>query len=312
MKRSGCIWLVVAGLALLALIYAAGSWYFAGVLLDRDTEPLAETKERLEVRSFSEQGYPEPEEVTIAGADVQLAAWYFANDAPAECGVVLLHGYTGNRYGATQYMPYFWERGCDLLLYDARGHGESEDSPHTYGYYEKEDAAAAVDWLAGRGNLDHGEIGVIGVSYGAATGLQMIPLRPDVAFVVADSSYQDLYAIADYQAGEQFGSWARLFLPGAAMAAFIRTGMNVWDVSPQDAVVGADTPVLLVHALEDEFTPASHSETIYARSNQDTTVLEITDWGASHGRSIIEDEESFWELVESFLLRYAPQFGAET
>jgi len=307
--KSKALWVLVIVLLLLALAYGGGSYYFSSVMIDGPTMSLAQTKADIE-EALPELNLPVPEEVSISAGDVTLAGSYYDNDLDGRCAVLLLHGYTGTRYVALQYAPLFWDRGCDLLAYDARGHGASTDTYHTYGYHEKQDALAAYEWLRDRSGLQPEQMALAGVSYGAATSLQTAPLLPpETAFIIADSSYQDMRSIIRYQAVKQFGEWTKLFLPGAIFLAEQRADFVMDEVSPQTAVTQTTIPILLVHAQEDGFTPASHSETIYARSNQATTQLEITDWGAEHGMSIFEDPAAFGRMVDGFLAEYAPGFG---
>ncbi len=295
---------------LLIVIYGAGSAYFADILIDSETQTLAESQARMN-GIISDNQLPPPEDVTIDAGEVTLSGWYFDNPQDGECAVLLLHGYRSTRAGTLQYAPLFWDRGCDLLAYDARGHGNSSDALHTYGFYEKEDGVAAAQWLMSRTGLEQKDIGLTGVSYGAATVLQMVPLMPDVAFVLSDAPYQDLANIVSVQAENQFGSWVNLFVPGAFVVAEIRADFDTDDVSPQNALRGADTPVFIIHSAEDEFTPATHSEAIYATSNHETTWLEITEWGAPHAQSIIYEPELYKQMVDEFLAVYAPDFGKE-
>ena len=95
----------------------------------------------------------------------------------------------------SKYAPLFWERGCDLLIFDARYHGESTGDYGTYGYYEKLDTSKAIDWFSQQVGLPPERIGLLGESYGAATALETAALRPDIAFAAADSSYRDLETI---------------------------------------------------------------------------------------------------------------------
>lgn len=294
---------------LLGVMYVGGSLFFANVLINSDTQTLANSQQRMADLHYHAADLPEPESVTIASDAVTLAAFFYDNQADGRCAVLMLHGYTSTRYGVLQYADPFWRRGCDLLVYDARGHGESSDAYHTYGYYEKFDGQAAYEWLLQKTGLSTTDAGIIGVSYGAATSLQMVPLIPDAAFVVADSAYQDLRTIVVYQAAEQFGKWTRPFAPGAFFITQLRANFDIDDVSPQNAVSGAGMPILLVHARADTFTPPANSEAIYAHSNPATTELHITDYGTAHARSILDDYEAYKALVDNFLDDKVPDFG---
>jgi hypothetical protein len=302
------LWISLAVLLLLFLvIYAAGSWYFSSIAIAGPTQPIADA--RADADPFASYGLGEPEAVTIDAGEVELAGFYFDSDLDGDCAAVLLHGYTGTRYGALQYAPLFAERGCDVLLYDARGHGESTPALHTFGYYEKQDLIAAVEWLKSRTALPTSDIAVAGVSYGASTSLQAAPLLPEVAFILADSAYQDLESILRFQGEEQFGNTALFFLPGALLAAELRTGGDVQAISAQDAIAEAQMPVMLVHSQTDEYTPPAHAQRIYERSNQDQTVLYFNDWGSPHARDILTDYDAYRREFLDFIEQHAPDYG---
>jgi pimeloyl-ACP methyl ester carboxylesterase len=238
-----------------------------------------------------------------------LAGWYFDNPADAGCGLLFLHGFTGTRYHALNWAPLFWERGCDILAYDHRGHGDSSDAFKTYGFYEKQDALAALDWFGQRAGLEQSQIGVFGVSYGAATALQLIPLAPDLAFVGADSAYSEMEEIVGYQARQMFPTLAPIVLPGALAVAEWRADFDVQAVAPERTVAEAQMPILLIHSLTDEYTFSTHSEDIYANSDPTRAVLHLTDWGAPHARDILTDFDAYRQLVNDFLAQFAPAFG---
>lgn len=306
MRRKG-LWIVLGIVVLLVAVYFGASWYFSEILLNMPTETI--TAARAEGDTPAGVGLPEPEEVRIDTGEVTLAGWYFDNPADAGCGLLFLHGFTGTRYHALNWAPLFWERGCDILAYDHRGHGDSSDAFKTYGFYEKQDALAALDWFGQRAGLEQSQIGVFGVSYGAATALQLAPLAPGLAFVGADSAYSEMDEIVGYQARQMFPTLAPIVLPGALAVAEWRADFDVQAVAPERNVAEAQMPILLIHSLTDEYTFSTHSEDIYANSDPNRTVLHLTDWGAPHARDILTDFDAYRRLVNDFLAQFAPSFG---
>src|SRR5690606_30756775 len=111
----------------------------------------------------------------------------YENPAEGECAVITMHGLSGERSIARLYGPIFWELGCEILSYDYAP--ANNDVFLTFGYYEKADLSNVLDWLIEKDGLSAENIGIIGNSYGAATALQHLPDRPDLALVIADSSY---------------------------------------------------------------------------------------------------------------------------
>ena len=306
MKKALIVFAVI--LAVLAVVYLAGSWYFSGIIVAFETDSLAE--EEAERGVPADYGLPAPEEVTFQGDGETLAGWYFDNPANGNCGVILLHGITGSRYGGLKYAPLFWERGCDLMMYDHRYHGASTGDYGTYGFYEKQDALAAVEWFAARTGLSHDRIGLQGESYGAATALQTGALAPDLAFVAADSSYRDLSTIVSEQADVQFGSWTGLFLPGAMGISGLRASFAPSQVSPMVSAESLTEPVFLSHSASDEYTLPHHSEDIFAQLPQATCKrLHLTDWGSEHANSVDDNFGAYKAQMDEFLDVCVPGFG---
>jgi len=293
-----------AGIACAVLVaYGAVSWLFSEKLIAQQFTSLGDA----EFRSF---GLPEPERPTIPGDDVELAAWFFENPREERCAVVMLHGFGGSRAEVLAPSPIFWRRGCDLLLYDARGHGDSSRALLSFGAHEREDLLRAIEWLTAKTGLPRARVGLIGWSYGAATAIQAASeAGGDVAFVIADSSFSSLGDIARAQAEKQYGSWAKIFVPGALFVSSLRGGFDARDPAPVSVVGEVRSPVLLMHSRQDGFTPVEHSERIYAESDRARTRLVIPDWPATHAHSYTENPVGYTALVDSFLGEFAPEFG---
>lgn len=59
----------------------------------------------------------------------------------------------------------------------------------------------------------------------------------------------------------------------------------------------------------DDFTPYEQTDEIYANSNQDHTVYELTEYGALHPLSYVTDPVAYTEFVHQFLATFVPEFG---
>ena len=300
-RRAPRIVLAVAVLALLG--YAGVSWLFSEKLVAQQFTSLGPV-------DFAEHSLPQPANEAIRGEGVTLSAWFFENPRNAGCAVAMLHGFSGNKAEVLAPAPVFWRRGCDLLLYDARGHGDSDRALLSFGAHEREDLLRAIEWLTARTELPRSKIGLIGWSYGAATAIQAAS-EPggDVAFVVADLSFSSLGDIARVQAEEQYGAWAKVFVPGALLVSSLRGGFDARDPAPADSIRDVRSPVLLIHSRQDGFTPVEHSETIYAHSDRSATRLVIPSWPAQHAHSYTENPVGYTAIVDGFLNEYAPNFG---
>lgn len=305
MKRAGVIAIVV-----LLVLYIGISFFFSGQIIESNGNEWSASNEQEAIAESGMTGIPDPEYVSVTAEDgVTLTGSFYEHPAGTDCAVLLLHGRGGTRTSMIRIAPLFWDIDCHFLTYDLRAAGDSDGDYQTYGYYDRTDASLMIDWVSERTDLPTSNIGLMGVSYGAAVSLQTLAVRNDIGFVIADSSFSSLSDIVVFQGVERFGSWVRLFIPGAIGIAGIRANFNVSDSAPVDTVVGSDVPTLLIHALEDEFTPATHSELIFENSNQETTVLEITDWGGGHVSSYFDDPDGYATFVHEFLEVHVPSIN---
>ena len=141
------------------------------------------------------------EEITFSSSDdaVSLSGWFFpvrgTTPAPA---IVLCHGIWTGRRECLPLALKFHEAGYNVLCFDFRAHGLSGGRYTTVGHNETNDVLGAVDFLMQRPEVDHERIGVIGFSMGGAATIQAAARCPNIAAVVADSSYAAFLDAARY------------------------------------------------------------------------------------------------------------------
>ena len=134
-----------------------------------------------------------------ASDGVGLEGWY----RPSRNGaaVLMISGGGGNRRSTLRHAQMLVRHGYGVLVYDPRGSGNSGGTVNSYGWGWEKDAAAALDFLAERDDVDPGRVGVLGLSTGADMAIDVAARRDDVKAVVADGSaaigYEDIKAYTD-------------------------------------------------------------------------------------------------------------------
>lgn len=299
---------IVAVVAVLLAGYAAVSYYFAGLIVAFSTHTLEEQRAARGIDDPAHLGMGTPEEVAITAGDVTIAGWLFHHPAPRRCAAVLLHGHGNTRYGVLEYAPLVWKRGCHVLAMDARHHGASTGAYGTYGYHEKHDLAAVVTWLGERLSLPASRIGLVGESMGAAIALQAAAIVPDIAFVIADSSFSELAAMVERRGVALYGSPVRAFLPGAMTIAGWRAGADIYDAAPVRYAARVQAPVLLIHSRADDGTPWQHSQAIHDAIPHARKAVHILDWGTPHTEAVNQRYADYERLVDDFFARHLPDF----
>ena len=114
-----------------------------------------------------------------------LDGWLIPAGRETRAAVILMHGFSWHRLPwLTEFVPWIQPR-FNILQFDFRGHGNSDDALITLGTLEQRDVAAAVRFLQGRG---YGPIALMGISMGGSVAITAAPDLP-VAAVVADAAY---------------------------------------------------------------------------------------------------------------------------
>ena len=209
------------------------------------------------------------EDVTFRTGDgLTLRGWYFPTRT--DRAAIIVHGKDGNRIGGEHHTieklaDFLVADGYNVLIFDLRGNGDSDGDRFSLGYLERRDVAAAIEHLTGRGFRED-RIALIGISMGAGTVLQSLPLHPNVGAVVADSSYVDARTIVteDLQLVAGVPSW---FTPGVMLMSDLAFGLKGEQVRPVEVVrAHPERAFLFIHCAGDKLIDPHHAYELRAAS----------------------------------------------
>jgi alpha-beta hydrolase superfamily lysophospholipase len=246
-----------------------------------------------------------------------LAVWTLPGASASAGTAIFLHGITWDHYVSIKYARGFIERGWNVVLLDSAGHGFSPRGKlpaPTFGYFEKYDLDAVVDWtrshFAGRRPLI-----LVGESMGAATALQYAPLGAPagqagrkIDGIIADCSYSSLadeigVGFKDYHC-PPFVAAPALALTARAIA--LLRGWKLYGASPLEASLKSRIPILYIHGKEDTFVPTWMSVRMAEQRKKagiDATELALFD-NASHAVSLLSDRERWFREAFGFIEKY--------
>ena len=240
---------------------------------------------------------------TIRARDgVTLAASFLQPPvATARC-VLALHGITDNRSGMVPLATTLLAERYAVLLPDSRAHGESGGNLVTYGVLEKFDALDWVHWMRQQGCK---QIYGLGESLGGAVLIQAAAVEPAFRAIVAEGAFSTLESVARHRVARMIplpapvasvGSW--LIVKSTEIYARPVYGLELERVSPVADIARTKTPVLLIHGMDDERTPPSHSEAL-AHANS-AAVLWLVPHAGHAGASRTEPQEFRRRMVAWF------------
>jgi fermentation-respiration switch protein FrsA (DUF1100 family) len=284
----------LAGLTLGALVTAAG------YIVQQLTESPAPRRVQLGLTPW-ELGIPFEEVCFPAEDGATLRGWLLTRPE-SDRVVVGLHGYRGRRSDLLGVAASLWRGGYNVLLFDYRGHGESDGERVTLGYAETRDFRAALAWL--RGRLPAAWIGVLGYSMGGAVALLGAAGEPAVRAIVTDCAFcrQEELIRAEWR--------RRLRLPSTPAVELAERllqrlhGFRFRDVDAL-AVVGriAPRPLLLIHAEDDAIVPVGDVHRLYAAAGEGKDLWLIPD--VAHCCGYFADRAGYCARVVDFFDRAA-------
>ena len=251
------------------------------------------------------RNHPDREDVFINSVDMlTLHASFIPAKEPSDKYVILIHGIWDSHEANGIYAKHYLEKGYNCLLPDLRGFGKSEGKYIGYGLNDRLDIKEWIDWVIQRNS--EASILLHGMSMGAATTLMTTGeyLPENVKCAIADSSYTTL--------SEEFAGTYRLFkgsvlpipLAIAIMRIMIRikSGFDINDVKPIEAVKRSVTPTLFIHGDDDKFVDPHMCSRLYEAASCPKHYCMIL--GAEHIQGVVTDPETYWNKVENFLAKY--------
>jgi pimeloyl-ACP methyl ester carboxylesterase len=203
------------------------------------------------------------EEIKLSTSDgLEISGWFIASQKTDKV-LILVHGLNSSR--TFEFADKFSEfgsamhrEGFSILMIDLRGHGKSSDSRLTFGIKERKDIIAAVDWLKQNGFKSQ-KIGVLGVSMGSASVIGAAADDPDIAAVVTDSGYAEVYPIIQKHWKSASGL-PEIFLPSTMMFGQLFTGVAPTSSKPvQEIGRISPRPVLIIHSAIDPYIPVENA-----------------------------------------------------
>lgn len=238
------------------------------------------------------------ERIEFGSGGVACRGWWVRPQHQAsDACVVLAHGWTSNAHRMSHFIDPLLARGYQVMLYDARSHGESDPFDTCAILQFSEDAGAAAEFARTRA----GRVAMVGHSMGAAATLvaaaEGAPVEAAVA--LAPPSHPVL------------GSRDILTLLGAPAGLIMRRitdhvqtylGKSFESFAPEVRVTDVTCPVLLMHGTADRVVPVEHFRRIRANAGANVQAHEMA--GMDHDE--IKLAPTIVQRVVSFLGEQVP------
>jgi len=197
--------------------------------------------------------------IPTAGGKALHGWWIPSGTAGAPC-LVLVHGWGRNVERMLPWIEMLHPEGFDLLTFDARHHGSSDEDGYGTMLKFSEDIRAAVDYAVRRRGA--AKVGVLGLSVGGSAAIHAAACEPRIAAVATVGAFADP---SDPRA--TIGKYWWVLAPGLPLAFRLverRIGFRFRDVAPERVIGSAHARFLLIHGSDDVVVPVSNARRLAA------------------------------------------------
>jgi pimeloyl-ACP methyl ester carboxylesterase len=284
---AGRRWAIRAGFALLLLgptlvgvLAARGpTWMAHGIAIAPNAGRTFRVADDPPPSALHELGVDEQLRVDAVGAckrSVSLSVWVIEPKAEPLGTVLLFHGIRSDKSWLKGLATQVARQGYRAVLPDLPGHGRSSGDWLTYGACEASEMKALLDELTKRDRVS-GNVGVIGLSYGAALGIQLAAVDPRVTAAVAIAPFSSLREVVPGYVTRYLPVLGQLVPASVVQHAVDQAGklgsFSPDSASPLLAVARTQAQILLIHGLADAHIGSSHSRALHAAAPTHTELI---------------------------------------
>ena len=224
-----------------------------------------------------------------------LYGWWIKEENTSPT-IILMHGWGKNVGRMMPYIKYFHGKGFNILAFDSRNHGSSENDDFSSMVKFAEDIRASIDFIEKRPCAEKNNISVIGLSIGGAASIYAAAHDSRITKVVtvgAPSNPADVMAL----------HIRKKHIPQPLIWVVFeffqyKIGTRFSEMAAQQNIFKTKAKVLMVHGTHDKVVPFSQGELLLKAANPGQAEL----WAIEgKGHSNCHYEIGFWDRILKFL-----------
>ena len=231
--------------------------------------------------------------------DKHLYGWWIPSDNPnneKKPTIILVHGWSRNVDRTMAFIKKLHPAGYNLLAFDSRCHGKSDDDKFSSMVKFMEDIRATIDYSENLQSVDKNKIGVLGLSIGGAGSIYASSLDKRIKSVVTVGAFSHPSRVMEIE-------FKKRIIPRFPFVWFIfkymeyRIGAKFDNIAPVNNIAKTNAGVFLIHGVDDATVPISHADELFKAGDPEKVKL----WKVEgQGHSDCNHHPEFWDKVLSF------------
>ena len=229
----------------------------------------------------------------------RLYGWWIPAENPNNENrptIILIHGWSRNVDRMMSYIKQLHPAGYNLLAFDSRCHGRTDDDKFSSMVKFMEDISASIDYSENLPNVDTNRIGVLGLSIGGASSIYAASLDRRIKSLVTIGAFSHPTKVM----GDEF---KKRKIPYYPFIWFIfkymefRIGAKFDNIAPSNNIAKTDAKIFLIHGIDDVTVPIEQADELLNAGNSDKVKLWKVE-GKDH--SDCNHHPEFWKKVLDF------------
>ncbi len=193
--------------------------------------------------------------------------------------MIFCHGNAGNISDRIEKILNFYNLGINVFIIDYRGYGRSQGHPTEQGMFF--DAAAAIDYLRTRKDINQNKLVFYGSSIGGVAAIDAVSKKP-VAALIADSTFTSAVDM------------------GRIIAPIVPPFLIKAKLDNASKIKGIAIPKLFIHSPDDDTVPFHLGEKLYQLAPEPKEFLRIS---GSHNDGFEKSHDIFFAGIKAFLIK---------
>jgi len=240
------------------------------------------------------------EEITIPTKNNKnLYGWWIPADNPNNENkptIILIHGWSRNVDRTMSFIKQLHPEGYNLLAFDSRCHGKSDDDKYSSVIKFKEDIISAIDYTEQLLNVDKNCFGLLGLSIGGSASINAASSDKRIKSVVTIGAFSHPRKLF----GLEFKKKNIPYFPFVWVIfkyMEFRFGTTLNNIAPSKNIATSDANYFLIHGINDATVPIAQADELFQAGNPDKVKL----WKVEgKGHSDCNHHPEFWDKVLVF------------